>query len=80
MSINLCVIYLPAKYIFGINLYISFFFFFDFFVLVGWLVFRDSVSLCSLGCPGTHYVEQAGLELRNPPASHFFKESQANQL
>ncbi|GAB1288405.1 Kinesin-like protein KIF24 [Apodemus speciosus] len=27
------------------------------------------VSLCSSGCPGTHSVDQAGLELRNPPAS-----------
>jgi len=26
-------------------------------------------SLCSPGCPGTHFVEQVGLELRNPPAS-----------
>jgi hypothetical protein len=25
--------------------------------------------LYSLGCPGTHFVDQAGLELRNPPAS-----------
>jgi hypothetical protein len=33
------------------------------------LVFRDRVSLCSLGCPGTHSADQAGLELRNPPAS-----------
>jgi hypothetical protein len=33
------------------------------------LVFRDRVSLCSSGCPGTHFVDQAGLELRNPPAS-----------
>jgi hypothetical protein len=40
--------------------YIFFFFF---------LVFRDRVSLCSPGCPGTHFVDQAGLELRNPPAS-----------
>jgi hypothetical protein len=31
--------------------------------------FRDRVSLCSSGCPGTHFVDQAGLELRNPPAS-----------
>jgi hypothetical protein len=38
----------------------SFFFF---------LVFRDRVSLCSPGCPGTHFVDQAGLELRNPTAS-----------
>jgi hypothetical protein len=40
-------------------------FFFFFFLLV----FRDRVSLYSPGCPGTHSVDQAGLELRNPPAS-----------
>jgi hypothetical protein len=33
------------------------------------LFFRDKVSLCSPGCPGTHSVDQAGLELRNLPAS-----------
>jgi hypothetical protein len=27
------------------------------------------VSLYSPGCPGTHFVDQAGLKLRNPPAS-----------
>jgi hypothetical protein len=32
-------------------------------------VFWDRVSLCSPGCPGTHFVDQAGLELRNLPAS-----------
>jgi hypothetical protein len=32
-------------------------------------VFRDRVSLYSPGCPGTHFVDQAGFELRNPPAS-----------
>jgi hypothetical protein len=32
-------------------------------------VFRDRVSLCSPGCTGTHSVDQAGLELRNLPAS-----------
>jgi hypothetical protein len=31
--------------------------------------FRDRVSLYSSGCPGTHCVDQAGLELRNPPTS-----------
>ena len=31
--------------------------------------FRDMVSLCSPGCPGIHSVDQAGLELRNPPVS-----------
>ncbi|GAB1285851.1 Fer-1-like protein 4 [Apodemus speciosus] len=29
----------------------------------------DRVPLCSPGCPGTHSVDQAGRELRNPPAS-----------
>ena len=33
------------------------------------LVFQDRVSLCSPGCPGTHFVDQANLELRNLPAS-----------
>ena len=30
--------------------------------------FETGFSLCSPGCPGTHSVDQAGLELRNPPA------------
>jgi hypothetical protein len=38
-------------------------------VVVVVLVFRDRVSLYSPGCPGTHFVDQAGLEFRNPPAS-----------
>jgi hypothetical protein len=38
------------------------------FCLVFWF-FRDRVSLYSPGCPGTHSVHQAGLKLRNPPAS-----------
>jgi hypothetical protein len=33
------------------------------------LFFRDRVSLCNPGCPGTHFVDQAGLELRNLPVS-----------
>jgi hypothetical protein len=41
--------------------------FFEVFCFV--FVFRDRVSLCSPGCPGTYCVDQAGLELRNPPAS-----------
>jgi hypothetical protein len=32
-------------------------------------VFRERVSLYSPGCPGTHFVDQAGLELRNLLAS-----------
>jgi hypothetical protein len=39
------------------------------FLFVCVLVFRDRVSLYSSGCPGTHSVDQDGLELRNPPAS-----------
>jgi hypothetical protein len=31
----------------------------------------DRVSLYSPGCPGTHFVDKAGLELRSPPASAF---------
>jgi hypothetical protein len=34
-----------------------------------YFAFRDRVFLCSAGCPGTHFVDQAGLELRNLPAS-----------
>jgi hypothetical protein len=33
------------------------------------LVFRDRVSLHNPGCPGTHFVDHGGLELRNLPAS-----------
>jgi hypothetical protein len=31
--------------------------------------FQDRVSLYSPGCPRTHFVDQAGLELKNPPVS-----------
>jgi hypothetical protein len=44
-------------------------FFFLMICLFVFCFFRDRVSLCSPGCPGTHFVDQAGLELRNPPAS-----------
>jgi hypothetical protein len=37
--------------------------------LIFFLDFPDRVSLCSPGCPGTHFVDQAGLELRNLPTS-----------
>jgi hypothetical protein len=45
------------------------FFWFFFVCLFVFLVFQDRVSLYSPGCPGTHFVDQAGLELRDPPAS-----------
>jgi hypothetical protein len=47
---------------FGAHCLFFFFFFFFFF-------FLDKVSLCCPGCHRTHSVDQAGLELRNPPAS-----------
>jgi len=37
--------------------------------LVDWLVFQDMVSLHSSGCPGSCSVDQAGLQLRDLPAS-----------
>jgi hypothetical protein len=40
--------------------------FFDSYFL---FVFSHKVSLCIPGCPGTQSVDQAGLELRNLPAS-----------
>jgi hypothetical protein len=49
---------------FYLFLFILFYLFIYFF-----LVFWDRVSLYSPGCPGAHFVDQAGLELRNPPAS-----------
>ena len=42
---------------------------FFFVCLFLFLFFRDRVSLCSPGYPGTHFVDQAGLKLRNLPAS-----------
>jgi hypothetical protein len=47
----------------------SFFLFVCFFVCLFVFVFQDRVSLYSPGCPGTHFVVQAGLELRNLSAS-----------
>jgi hypothetical protein len=38
-------------------------------LFVCFVFFRDRVSPCSSGCPGTHFVDQAGLELRNLPVS-----------
>jgi hypothetical protein len=38
-------------------------------ILIYLFWFFETGFLCSPGCPGTHSVDQAGLELRNPPAS-----------
>jgi hypothetical protein len=50
-------------------LFVLFFVFCFCFVLFCFLFFPDRVSLYSPGCPGTHFVDQAVLKLRNPPAS-----------
>jgi hypothetical protein len=49
-------------------LYVSFFLFSFWFACL-FVCFWDRVSLYNLGCSGTHFVDQAGLKLRNPPAS-----------
>ena len=51
------------------QIHLSFVLFCLFVFVVVVFVFRDRVSLYSPGCPGTHFVEQAGLKLRNLPAS-----------
>ena len=38
-------------------------------VVLPFVFVRDRISLCSPGCPGTHFVDQTGLELKNSPAS-----------
>jgi len=48
----------------------AFFFVVFIFGFVGFFVwFFETVSLCSLGCSGTHSVDHIGLKLRNPPGS-----------
>ena len=47
-------------YSFGINIFT-----FILFLCLFW----GRVSLCSLGCPGTHSVNQVGLKLKDLPAS-----------
>jgi hypothetical protein len=42
---------------------------FGLFIYLFIYLFGDRVSLCSPGCPGTRSVDQAGLKLRNLPAS-----------
>jgi hypothetical protein len=53
----------------GFFVLVCFGFGFGFWFWFCFLLFRDRVSLYNSGCPGTHLVDQAGLELRNLPAS-----------
>jgi hypothetical protein len=39
------------------------------FLFFVFLFFETGFLCCSPGCPGTHFIDQAGLELRNLPAS-----------
>jgi hypothetical protein len=59
-------IFLLLFYSFGVLLLLLFGFLL-FFVVV--FVFQARISLCSSGFPRTHSVDQAGLELRNPPTT-----------
>ena len=52
---------------FAVVVVFGFVLFFGFFLFV--CLFWDRVSLYSPDCPGTYFVDQAGLKLRNPPAS-----------
>jgi hypothetical protein len=54
------------------SFFVSFFlpfFFPSFYLFFGFGFSRQGFSVCSYGYPGTHSVDQAGLELRNLPAS-----------
>jgi hypothetical protein len=50
------------------NMHIIKFLTYILFLFFGFWFFKTEF-LCSPGCSGTHSVDQAGLELRNPPAS-----------
>jgi hypothetical protein len=52
-----------------VTILLSFFLFVWVFVCLFVFVFQHRVSLYSPGCPGTHFVDQASLKLRNPLAS-----------
>ena len=45
------------------------YYYYYYFIYIFTLVFRDRVSLCSPGWPGIRSVDQAGLEIKDPPTS-----------
>jgi hypothetical protein len=51
------------------SIYLQLFFVFVCLFVLFCFCFLDRVSLYSYGCPGTHFVDQADLELRNLPVS-----------
>jgi hypothetical protein len=62
LNFNISLLFLFFYFIYLLFLFVCSFALFCF-------VFRERVSLYSPGCPGTHFVDQAGLEFRNSPAS-----------
>jgi hypothetical protein len=50
------------------EIFLNSFVFLSLFLFPFWF-FQDRVSLCSPGCPGIHFVDQLGLELRDLLAS-----------
>jgi hypothetical protein len=57
-----CKSQMIKHFTFRLGFFVCFFLFFFFFS-------RDRISLYNPGCPGTHFVDQAGLDLRNPSDS-----------
>ena len=67
LGLQICTTSPPHPAFFLSFFFFCFFLYFFFFFFFFFGFFRDRVSLCSSGCPGAHFVDQAGL--RNPPAS-----------
>jgi hypothetical protein len=44
------------------------------------LFFQDRVFLYIPGCPGTHFVDQAGLKLRNLPTSYYVTVCESSRI
>jgi hypothetical protein len=72
-DVNGKVVFIYLMYFTPQKLFVCFWFVFVFglflFLFVCLFVFLDLVSPCSPGYAGTHSIDQAGLELRNQPAS-----------
>jgi hypothetical protein len=69
--LSLCLFPLSLFLFLSLSHFLSFFpsFFLSFFLSLSLFFLLNRVFLCSPGCHETHSVDQAGLELRNPPAS-----------
>jgi hypothetical protein len=63
-----CLAFIVGFFGFGFLVFLGFFGFFGF-LGVFFFGFSRQGFLYSPSCPGTHSVDQAGLKLKNPPAS-----------